>query len=476
MSDANNMESGESFADLLAQHDAQRPKLQVGQKVSGTIIAINGDSVFVDVGLKQDGVMDRADILDAEGNEMLKQGDTVESFVVSLGSQGIRLSSSMIGSGVAALEEAKDAQIPVDGKVKGPCKGGYQVEVLGKTAFCPGSQMENFGDVKPEDLAGRQMRFLITRIENHGRNIVVSRRALVEKERQENLDKLLASINIGDTVEGRVSRLTPFGAFVELAPSVEGLVHISELSWSRVGNPDEAVSVDDAARVKVTGIGKDDKGQTRISLSIKQAQGDPWQDVERRFAPGDTVEAKVTRLAPFGAFLELAPGIEGLAHISEFSWEKRVTKPEDLLAPGERVNVKIRELNPETRRISLSIKDAQGDPWQDIQEQFAPGATLTGTVESNGPHGLFVNLAPGITGLVPKSALSGKLAKLGHGEQIPVTIKNLDIAGRRVSLAPAGEEARAAEPAEKDWRSHIKTDGGGMGIMAQALQKAMQKK
>lgn len=475
MSDANDMESGESFADLLAQHEAATPKLQVGQKISGTVITISGDSVFVDVGLKQDGVMDRADILDAEGSETVKQGDTVEAWVVALSPQGIRLSRSMIGSGMAALEDAKDAQIPVDGKIRGACKGGYQVDVLGKMAFCPGSQMENFGDVQLEDLAGRQMQFLITRIENRGRNIVVSRRALIEKEKRENLDKLLSSINIGDTVEGRVARLAPFGAFVELAPSVEGLVHISELSWSRVGNPDEAVSIDDVVRVKVTGIGKDEKGQTRISLSIKQAQGDPWRDVEQRFAPGDTVEGKVTRLAPFGAFVELAPGIEGLAHISEFSWEKRITKPEDFLASGDRVNVKIREMNPETRRISLSIRDAQGDPWQDVQERFAPGTSVTGTVESNGPHGLFVSLVPGVTGLLPKGALTGKLAKLGQGAKLPVTVRTLDVAARRISLSPAQEGAEAA-PAEKDWRGHIKIDGGGMGIMAQALQKAMQKK
>ncbi len=476
MSDAKEMESEESFADLLAQHEAVRPKLQTGQKVSGTVIAISGDSVFVDVGLKQDGVMDRADILDAEGNETVKQGDAVEAWVVSLSPQGIRLSRSMIGSGIAALEEARDAQIPVDGRVRAVCKGGYQVDVLGKTAFCPGSQMENFGETAPEDIVGRQMQFLITRIENHGRNIVVSRRALMEKERREHLDKLLSSIKVGDTVEGRVSRLAPFGAFVELAPFVEGLVHISEISWSRVVNADEALSLDDAVRVKITGIGKDEKGQTRISLSIKQAQGDPWLDVADRFAIGDTVAGKVTRLAPFGAFIEIAPGIEGLAHISEFSWEKRIVKPEDFLASGERVNVKIRELNPDSRRISLSIRDAQGDPWEDAATRFAAGVSVAGKVESNSPHGLFVSLAPGVTGLVPKGALDGKLAKLGQGADLDVTVKSIDAAARRISLIPARTGGDAA-PTEKDWRGHIKAGGSdGMGIMAQALRKAMQKK
>lgn len=469
------MEHGESFAELLAQHDAAASRLEIGQKVSGTIIDIAGDSVFVDMGVKQDGVMDRADILDADGNETSKPGDKIEAWIVSLSSQGIRLSRSMIGAGVGALEDAKDAGIPVNGRVRGVCKGGYQVDVLGKTAFCPGSQMEIFGDIKPENIIGREMQFLITRIENHGRNIVVSRRALIEKERRDNLDKLLADINIGDTVEGKVTRLVPFGAFVELVPAVEGLVHISELSWSRVSSPDEAVSVEDRVRAKIMGIGKDEKGQTRISLSIKQAQGDPWEDAEKRFVIGNVVEGKVTRLAPFGAFVEIAPGLEGLAHISEFSWEKRITKPEDFLAPGERVNVKIKEINSESRRISLSIRDAEGDPWQDIQEKLAPGTAVAGIVESNTPHGLFIKVAPGITGLVPRGALSGKMAKLNPGDTVSVTVSSLDIAARRLSLAPVQDGENAA-PFEKDWRQHIRTESSGMGIMAQALQKAMQKK
>lgn len=470
-----------SFEELLAQHDACAKKLQPGQKVSGTVIAIGAENVFIDVGLKQDGVLDRAEILDADGNEKVAQGDTVEAWVTGISPQGISLSRSMTGSGVAALEEAKDAGIPVEGRIKGACKGGYEVEVMGKAAFCPGSQMENLGP--DEDPAGRQMQFLITRIENHGRNIVVSRRALLEREKKENLDKLLSSINIGDIVEGKVSRLAPYGAFVELAPQVEGLIHISELGWSRVSSPDEVVTGGDPVRVKIVDIVKDDKGQMRISLSAKQATGDPWLEVENRFKPGDIVTGVVRRLAPFGAFVEIAPGIEGLAHISELSWERRIAKPEDLLAPGDSVSVKIKEISPETRKLSLSMRDAAGDPWEALGEEFVSGARMKGTVESRSQHGVFVKLAPGIIGLLPQAVLarnSGvKLPGLNPGEAIEVVIKNVDPAARRISLQ-LPDAADGGEERDESWRKHQSVSApegaGGLDIMAQAFARAIQKK
>lgn len=468
-------ENGENFAELLAQHELDSNRLQVGQKISGTVIAITGDSVFVDIGEKQDGVLDKAEILDGDGNETLKVGDTIETRLVSLSSQGIRLSRSMIGAGVEALEQAKEAQIPVKGRVKADCKGGYQVDVLGKVAFCPGSQMESADGARGADLIGREMEFLISRVENHGRNIVVSRRALLDKERKENLDKLLQNLKVEDIMEGTVTRLAPFGAFVELAPAVEGLVHISELGWSRVKSPDEAVSIGEKVRVKVTAIDQGDKG--RISLSIKQAATDPWNDVPDRFITGEVVKGKVRRLAPFGAFVEIAPGIEGLIHLSEFSWEKRITRPEDMLSVGDELNVKIKDINPENRRISLSLRDAGGNPWDDLSEAFTTGAIVSGTVVQTSPHGVFVQLAPGITGLIPKSSLASapKIGKLPEGSEIKVQIRAVDKDAHRIGLAPVVETVQE-EPAEKDWRNHVRKEPKDLGIMAQALQKAFQKK
>lgn len=379
--------------------------------------------------------------------------------------------------------------MPVEGRVAAICKGGYTVEVLGKLRSAPAAQI-GASTAEAEGLVGRTLQFLVTRVENRGRNIVVSRRALLDRERQENLDALLQTLKVGDTVEGTVSRLAPFGAFVELAPAVEGMIHISELSWSRVSAPDEAVSLGDVVRAKVLSLEKDKKGQVRIALSRKQAQGDPWQEVSQRLTPGEVVPGKVVRLAPFGAFVEILPGVEGLVHISEMSWERRVLKAEDVVQPGDAVSVKIRDINPETRRISLSLREAEGDPWQDAAQRFPVGASVDGTVESRSQYGLFVTLAPGITGLLPAGVLksaknAAQFSKLDKGDAVTLVVQNMDPAARRISLAPEGTEA--AEMAEdKAWRQHAKaaaghgagSNGGSMGtsIMAQALQKALQKK
>ena len=355
-------EGSEDFAAMFAAQEAGTVRLQPGQKVTGTIITITGDSVFVDVGIKLDGIMDRKDILDADGNESVAPGDSIEVYVVGTSAGEIRLSRSMSGAGMAALEDARDAGVPVDGRVTGTCKGGYTVSVMGKNAFCPGSQMDSVSVTDAEALVGRTMQFLIIRVENRGRNIVVSRRALLDRERQENLEKVLASLNVGDTVEGRITRLASFGAFMELAPGVEGMIHLSELSWARGNSADEAVAVGDVVRAKLLSVSKDDKGRTRISLSRKKAEGDPWLQVADRLTAGSVVEGKVVRIAPFGAFVELLPGVEGLVHLSEMSWTKRVNKAEDVVSVGDVISVKIKDINVESRRISLSLRDAEATP------------------------------------------------------------------------------------------------------------------
>lgn len=474
----------EDFASLLAAHEATSDRLQPGQKVRGTVIAVTGDSVFIDVGIKVDGIMERKDFLDAEGKESVEPGDPVEAWVIGVSSQEIRLSRSMSGSGVAALEEARDAALPVDGRVTGTIKGGYTVDVLGKSAFCPGSQMDVVSVGDAESMVGRTMQFLVTRVENRGRNIVVSRRALLEREREESLTKLLENIKEGDTVEGPVSRLAPFGAFVELAPAVEGMIHLSELSWSRVGAADEAVSLGEVIRAKVLNITRNEKGQVRIALSRKQAEGDPWQDVTSRLTVGDVVQGKVVRLAPFGAFVELLPGIEGLVHISEMSWAKRINKPEDILTVAESIAVKIKDIDSANRRISLSLRDAEGDPWQDAAQRFSAGSLVTGIVESRTQFGIFVSLAPGITGLLPAAVIknaknSGEYSKLDKGAEVTLIVQNIDSSARRISLAPEGSDV-SSEDDDKAWRQHAaagkSSADSGMGIMAQALQKALQKK
>jgi len=377
-------DAGEDFAAMFAAQDNSRPNktLNPGERVQAVIIALSGDSVFLDVGVKRDGIMDKKDILDAQGQLAAQIGDTVEAWVVAANAQEIRLSRSMSGSGVAALEDARDNAIPVEGRVSSSCKGGYMVETLGKSAFCPGSQMDAASLQDPDNLIGHTLQFLVTRVENKGRNIVLSRRALVERERREALENLLAGLKPGDILDGTVTRLAPYGAFVELAPSVEGMAHISELSWARVETPEEAVKPGDRIKVKLLTITQDARGNTRISLSRKQAEGDPWNEVEQRLSPGQAVQGKVTRLAPFGAFVELFPGVDGLIHLSEMSSGKRIRNAGEVLDIGQHITVTVKEISMEKRRIALSLRDTDADPAEDADRRFPAGSPAQDTKES----------------------------------------------------------------------------------------------
>lgn len=473
-------EMEENFAQMLEDHEAARNSLEKGQKVSGKIIAISGDDVFLDLGLKEDGVMDIHDLPDKAEGGKAGPGDEVGGFITDISPQGIRIARSMSGAGVAVLEDAMAAGLPVEGRVKGACKGGYQVELLGKTAFCPGSQMQ--AGLSDEELVGKSLPFLVSRVENHGRNIVVSHRALAERERRENLEKLLAELKPGDIRDGKVARFAPFGAFIELAPGVEGLAHISELGWARVEKPEDVLALGDNVRVKILGMGEDDKKRLRISLSLKQAMEDPWNSAQEKFQNGDIVTGKVIRFAPFGAFVEIAPGIDGMVHLSEMSWEKRINKPEEALELSQEVQVKIKDINPESRRISLSLKDAAGDPWQGAPEQLPVGAKVKGRVESRAQHGLFISLLPGVTGLLPASVikaspLAADLNKLQAGDEIEVVVSNIDPVARRISLAPLNPKAAEREN-DNSWKSHMRSGEGSRekGLMAQALEKAFKQK
>ena len=350
----NAVEDNEDFASLLDGQEAVTQKFEPGQKVSGIIIAITGDMAFIDIGAKVDGIMEAKDLLDKDGQLNAKTGDSVTAWVTAVSAQEIRL--SRMGGGVAALEDALAASLPVDGRISSVCKGGVLVDILGKSAFCPVSQLP-LGE-EPANLVGRTLPFLILRVENRGRNIVVSHRAVVERDRQETLDALLAKLKEGDIVEGHISRLAAFGAFMEIAPGVEGMIHVSELAWGRVTQVEEAVSVGDTVQAKVLGIVKSDKGQVRISLSRKQAGEDPWSQGATQMKVGEIVQGKVVRLAPFGAFVEILPGVDGLIHISELSW-KRVSKPDAILQVGQIVSVKVKEVDLASRRVALSLREVQ---------------------------------------------------------------------------------------------------------------------
>jgi small subunit ribosomal protein S1 len=470
----------EEFAALLDSYGADSAaEVRVGDKVSGAVIAIGQDSVYIHIGGKEDGVVEKIELLDENGELSCRVGDRLDLYVVHAGDGEIRLSKTIAMRGnTDMLYEAQQNRIPVEGKVVEVCKGGFRVQIMGQTAFCPVSQMDIHYVEKPETFVGASLEFLIERIESRGRNLIVNRRRHLERLRAEEQEKFLARINPGDIIPGKVIRLMPFGAFIELQAGVEGMAHISELSWSRVANPSEAVTVGETLPVKILIIEKTGSktGGLKISLSVRQAGGDPWTSVTEKYKPGDKVTGKVTRCAPFGAFVELAPGIEGLVHISEMSFTRRVVKAEDVARPGDTVAVQVTAVDPINRRISLSIKEAEGDPWLAIANRMAVGQTVSGKIERKADFGYFINLAPGVTGLMPKSKIENAsdpqaIERLKADDPITVKIEAMDLQDRKITLAPSDG------PDAAEWKAIAGRDAekpSGLGALGQKLQEAMK--
>lgn len=468
----------EGFAELFASYGTVGGEdIRVGTKVKGEIISVGRDSVFIDIGAKSDGVAEKAELLDEKGEMPFKEGDTLELYVVSRRDNEIRLSKVLSGAGgPSLLQEAYAKGIPVEGKVKEPCKGGLNVELMHKRAFCPLGQIDLQFVENPEEYVGNTYQFLITQFDEDGKNLVVSRRELLNRELESERERFLQGITVDAEREGRVKRILPYGAFVELFPGIEGMVHISELSWSRVERPEEVLNVGEVVRVKIIGIEGGDRPEgIRITLSIKQITGDPWDTVGEVFRAGDKATGKVTRCAEFGAFVEIAPGIEGLVHISEMSYTKRVLRPEDIVKVGEVIPVVVKEIDAERRRISLSIKEAEGDPWMEVDAKYHVGQTVEGILEKREQFGYFITLEPGITGLLPKSniqrsAKPASIERLRQGGTLPVVIEKINPDERKITLGPGDASA------EEHWQSFARDSGKSLGSLGEKLQQALKSK
>ncbi len=478
----------ENFAALFEAQSAPGAHLSPGQRVTVTVVAVTADTIFVSTGSKVDGIVERSE-MEEDGGKTPEVGDTLDLYVVTASPQEVRLSKMMRGAGgLAALEEAREARLPVEGKVQAIVKGGFAVEVMKRRAFCPLGQMDLRPVEDPESFIGKMLPFIITKLEKSGRNIVLSRRVILEEEQAENRETFLASVAVGDVLEGTVIRLAPFGVFVVLAPGVEGLIHLSELTWGRVAQPDEVVGAGDVIRVKILDIAPTDKGP-RISLSARQVMDDPWKTIEGRLAEGAVVTGKVVRNAAFGSFVEVLPGIDGLIHISELSYEKRVNKPDEVLTVGETVTVKIKGIDLDKKRLSLSLRDVGGDPWDGVAEDFPIGEEITGTFEKRAPFGIFITLRPGVTGLLPASAISASrgrsgIEKANPGTAVQVLVREVDTVNRKVTLglADSGEKREGGEKREredKDWKKHAPKPAppGEFGnTLGSLMQAALRKK
>lgn len=467
--------SSEFAAMLEESFKTSQKKLKAGDRIKAEVLSLGKDDVFVSTGTMHDGTVPRRELLDAQGQLTCKVGDTLQLYVTYVRGSEIHLSPNKTAKNIADdLEDAFDKMLPVEGRVTEVCKGGVRVNIHGKTAFCPISQLDSKRIDTADEYVGKRFEFLITQFSEGGRNIVVSRRKLLDEQKELSAAAFQEERKIGDVVQGAVTRIEKFGAFVEIAPGVEGLVHISEISWSRLADAHEAVAVGQMVSAKVLKMEQVD-GRLKISLSIKQAGAEPWDSLPAHVQEGAVVDGKVTRCMKFGAFVQLAPGVEGLIPLSEMSYTKRVVRSDELVKEGDTVSVMIKEIKPEERRISLSLKDAGSDPWAMVPQKFPVGRVLKGKVVRREAYGIFVQLEEGITGLLPKSkALEDPqfpFEKLRINDDVTVQVGELRPEERRISLQPPGD-ADAGE-----WKNFTaQTSSASFGTLGDQFKNFFDKK
>jgi small subunit ribosomal protein S1 len=470
------MSDPEDFATLFAR-EAARPVLEVGQIVKGRVIQIAAESIFVDVGGKGEAWIERAELTDDEGRLRVAVGDEVEATVVSTGDE-VRLSHKLRQGAQArqALAVAAQTGIPVEGKVAAVIKGGYEVTVGGLRAFCPFSQMDVRRVETAEEYVGRVLEFRVVTYSDNGRNLVLSRRRLLEERAADAAEETRKKIIPGAVLTGTVASLADFGAFVDLG-GVQGLVPLSELSHSRVSRPADRLSVGETVTVKVLRI---DQEKGRISLSLKALEGDPWAAVPGRLRERQVVHGRAVRATEFGVFVELLPGVDGLLHHTEIP-RSRQGAIRQAAAGGAEVTVMIVSIDPEKRRIALALAPEGATPGQQMESSVEVGAVLTGTVERLESFGVFVRLGPGQTGLVPIAELGmargTDLRKaVPVGIEMKVLVLAIEEGGRRIRLSHAQALAREERAESQAYLRETTKQGDGFRLTLGERMKQVPRK
>jgi small subunit ribosomal protein S1 len=472
-------EPNEDFAAMFeASQKAKR--VEKGQTLEGTIVAIRPEVAFVDVGGKGEATIDIEELKDSDGALEVAVGDRIQAVVVS--TAGGLILSRRLARGAATprqIEEAFQSGLPVEGKVERTVKGGYEVRIARQRAFCPVSQIDTLRtDASAHE--GRVYQFKIIEYKEGGRNIVVSRRALLEEQQQASAAEMRRTLVAGAIVTGRVASVREFGAFVDLGGGVQGLLHVSEMGWSRVSDASLIVKPGDEITVKVLRV---DDDRQKISLGLKQLMEDPWSKVPSTYEAGQVRSGRVTRIAEFGAFVELEPGVEGLAHASTFPPTGRAKGWSASVAPGMTAAFEILSIDLDKKRIGVALV-AEGSSRAEgaaSQPEIVAGARVTGRVERLEKYGVFVFLAPGRTGLIPMSetgvAKDGDVPKaFPPGADVEVVVLEVDPTGRRIRLsAKAVQDAHEAEEVrEYSEREDAASTAQGFGSLAEKLRGALK--
>ena len=433
--------TSESFGDLLSQFERTHShKGEADRQLSGTIVAISADSVFVDIGYKTEGILPLA--VFANDKQPPAVGDTLAVSSKGRNPEGYYdLSRQRVAQPKdwSSLEHAFAEKSVISGTVTAVVKGGLTVDV-GVRAFCPASRSGARDAAEMEALVGQEIRCRITRLDSTTEDIVVDRRGVSEEDALATRDLRYAEVSAGDVLNGTVRSIMDYGAFLDLG-GLDGLLHIGEIAWTRVNKVDEVLTVGQQLEVKVLKI---DPETRRVSLSLKQLQPHPWETVSDRFKVGDRVRGTVTRLTDFGAFLEIEPGVEGLIHISEMSWGKKVRKPSDILSVGDTADAVILGISLSDHRLSLGLKQALGDPWVEMAGRLAEGSVVEGEVASFTTFGAFIQLTEGVQGMVHISEIVAD-RRLNHpsdvlrvGEHVKAKVLEFDREKRQLRLSIKG--------------------------------------
>lgn len=420
------------LSDLI---DSKFREFREGSIVKGTILEIRPQVVLVDIGYKSEGAIPSNEFEDEE----IEIGDEIEVLLEKLeNDEGMVVLSKEKAAHKQNWEKIvkvfQDGGL-VRGKVKGVIKGGLTVNV-GVEAFLPGSQVDI---IPPKDLneyVGNVYEFKIVKVNDERKNIVLSRREVIEAERSELRQQFLQTVKIGDKVTGAIKNLTDFGAFVDLQ-GMDGLLHITDMSWGRINHPSELLHIGQAVDVVILDV---DREKERVSLGLKQMSDNPWEDIERKYPIGQRVKGRVTKLLPYGAFIEIERGVEGLVHVSELSWVKRITRPSDVLDIGQEIEAVVLGISIEEQKISLGVRQLDSNPWDEIELRYPVGATIKGPVRNLTAYGAFVELEEGIDGMIHVSDMSWT-RKINHpsevlkkGDEVEAVVLAIDKANQRVSL------------------------------------------
>ncbi|MGE0825790.1 MAG: S1 RNA-binding domain-containing protein [Candidatus Binatia bacterium] len=473
MSEEQGVATQEDFATLFAQQQTG-PALESGQVVKGRVLQIGADSVFVEIPGKGEAIIARAELEDESGTLQVAVGDEIEATVVSTETE-IRLSRKLLkgAQARAMLEAAVASGLPVEGKVSAVIKGGYEVLVAGMRAFCPFSQIDIRRVASSDAFLGQVLEFRVTRYGDNGRNIVLSRRQLLEEEAARAAEETRKKIVKGAVLRGTVSSLTDFGAFVDLG-GIQGLIPVSEISHSRVGKPEDRLQVGQEVSVKVL---KADEQKGKISLSLKALETDPWTTVAEQLRERQVIQGRFVRAMDFGLFVELLPGVDGLLHLSEIPRSQQ-GQMKEAAAAGAEVAVMILSLDTEKRRIALALAP-EGTAIGEEVKGVEVGTVTTGVVERVEPFGVFVRLGPGEIGLIPNAEMGTQRGTdhrkdFGPGTEVKVVVLGIEEGGKRIRLSRSKVLAQE-EQAETQAYIRGAQKGGGFGVTLGDLIKQKRK-